>query len=156
MRTSVILSIAAALAAVVAVSSDEASARSRGGGGENRPGPVVRDHRTTAPLVRDHRTPKTVATGQASKGFVWVSKKGQPGHWERARAETKSVPVVRDHRQPSTPMVRDHRKVVPVVRDHRAAAGGGVTVTSGAARQKAGKTYSFRPFGVKPIVTIRR
>ena len=170
MRTSVILSIAAALAAVVVVSSDEASARSRDGGGDRGPRAVIvrdhrapkvvniRDHRATPKVVniRDHRTPKPVSVRQQRPGFVWVKGKGQPGHWERARAESKSVPVVRDHRKPATPVVRDHRAPAPVVRDHRRAAGGGVSVSSGPARQKSGKTYSFRPFGVPPLVTIRR
>jgi hypothetical protein len=133
MRTSVILSIAAALAAVVVVSSDEASARSRGGGGDRRPSVSIRDHRIPkvvnirdhrAPKVvniRDHRTPKAVSVRQERPGFVWVQKKGQSGHWERARAEVKRVPVVRDHRKPANPVVRDHRKPTVVVRDHRQA-----------------------------------
>ncbi len=169
MRISFVLSIAAALAAVAVVSSDEASARSRGGsgGGDRRPTVSVRDHRAPkvvnirdhrAPKavdIRDHRSPKTVVR-QERPGFVWVKGKGQPGHWERARAESKSVPVVRDHRKPAAPIVRDHRTPAPVVRDHRRSAAGGVTVGSGAARQKPGKTYSFRPFGVPPLVSIRR
>ena len=172
MRTSVILSIAAALAAVAVASSDEASARSRGdGGGDRGPKAVnirdhrapkvvnIRDHRAPKAVnVRDHRTPKTVSVRPERAGFVWVKGKGQPGHWARPRAEVKSTPVVRDHRKPATPVVRDHRTSAPVVRDHRrgATAGGGVTVASGRARQKSAKTYSFRPFGVPPLVTIRR
>ena len=169
MRTSIILSISALLAAMVVVSSDEASARSRGGngGGDRRPSVSVRDHRAPkvvnirdhrAPKaidIRDHRSPKPVVR-QERTGFVWVKGKGQPGHWERARAESKSGPVVRDHRKPAAPIVRDHRASAPVVRDHRRSAGGGVTAGSGAARQKSGKTFSFRPFGVPPVVTIRR
>jgi hypothetical protein len=50
MRTSVVLSIAAALTAVVVGSSGAAFAASRASA------PVVRDHRAPAPVIRDHRT----------------------------------------------------------------------------------------------------
>jgi hypothetical protein len=66
MRMSYALSIAAALAAVGAVSMDAASARTsdRQPGSpvvrDHRPAPVIRDHRTpTRTIVRDHRTPTT-------------------------------------------------------------------------------------------------
>ena len=129
MHSSVILSIAAALAAVVVASPDEASARSRGGNGDN--GSKVVN-------IRDHRAPKTVSVPQGGPKLNWVQKKGQPGHWERPRAEVKSVPIVRDHRKPATPLVvRDHRTVVPVVRDHRG--------TVGDVRPSASKNVAPRP-----------
>jgi hypothetical protein len=124
MRTSVVLSIAAALAAVAVWSSPQAYASSRGASSvrDHRAAPVVRDHRAPKEVsVRDHRAPKTVPVRQEGPKFIWVDKKGQPGHWERARAEVKSGPTVRDHRKPATPVVRDHRTPKAVsVRDHRA------------------------------------
>src|SRR5262245_16283094 len=101
MRTSVTFSMAAALAAMVVVSADQASAKSRGGGRDNAPKSVsVRDHRTPKVVtVRDHREPKVVnvrdhrTTKTENPKFIWVEKKGQSGHWERARAEVKSTPV---------------------------------------------------------------
>jgi hypothetical protein len=111
MRTSVVLSVAAALAAA-AWSSPEAFARSRGPApvSDHRAAPVVRDHRAPKEAsVRDHRAPKTVSARQESPKFIWVQKKGQPGHWERARAEVKTGPIVRDHRTPAGPVGRDHR-----------------------------------------------
>jgi hypothetical protein len=76
MRTSLVLSIAAAaLTAVAIASSGEASATNR------KPAKVVRDHRTPAvPVVRDHRTPAVPVVRD-----------------HRAPA----TPVVRDHRTTS-------------------------------------------------------
>lgn len=140
MRTSAILSIAAALAAAVVASSDDASARSRGDGDRGPQSVSVRDHRVPKVVnIRDHRAPKTVSVRQESPKFTWVQKKGEPGHWERARAEAKSVPIVRDHRKPATPVVRDHRTAAPVVRDHRA------TVREGQVRPAAAKKVAPRP-----------
>src|SRR5262249_15656490 len=120
-----------------------ASAKSRGGGRDNGPKAVsVRDHRTPKVVtvrdhrepkvvnVRDHRTTKTDSVRQEKPKFIWVEKKGQSGHWERARPEGKSTPVVRDHRKPETPTVRDHRKVQQQYQ-------GGVKVTSTPRPKKA-------------------
>ena len=140
MRTSVILSITAALAAVVAVSSHEASADSKGGGA--RPGFVwvdkkgepghwerARAETKSVPVVRDHRQPAT--------------------------------PVVRDHRTSAPAIVNDHRKA-PVVNDHRKTTGtyatrpaygqpassGGVTVTSTPRPKKTVAPYQPAPLGI--------
>jgi hypothetical protein len=126
MRTSVVLSIAAALTAVAVASSGDASARSQGGGRDQRQSVNVRDHRAPKEVkVRDHRAPKEVSVRPQGK-FNWVEKKGQPGHWERARAEVKSGPTVRDHRAPrKVPEIRPFYKKaksppMPKVNDHRA------------------------------------
>lgn len=57
------------------------------------------------------------------------------------------APVVRDHRP--APTVRDHRTPTPVIRDHRQPGSrGGVTVTSGPARQPgSSKVYPVNPQG---------
>jgi hypothetical protein len=149
MRTSIMLSIAAALATVAVASSDEASARSRGGdgGGDRRPSVNIRDHRAPKTVnIRDHRTPKPVSVRPERPGFVWVQKKGQSGHWERPRAEAKSVPVIRDHRKPATPVVRDHRKAAPVVRDHRGTVR--YTERKGTASKKPAAPHTPMPLNV--------
>lgn len=122
MRTSVALSIAAALAAVAIGASGEAFARSR------NTSPVVRDHRTPAPVVRDHRTPKTVTVRDhrtpkvvpvraPAKKIIRADRNyDKSPNFKQVIVNGKRVP----RRVDGGPVVRDHRTVRPVVRDHRA------------------------------------
>jgi hypothetical protein len=66
----------------------------RRGAGCGRRRVVGRRSRQVA-RARDHRTSasKPASAGTQRNGnFVWVEKKGQPGHWERARADAGSAP----------------------------------------------------------------
>ena len=105
MRISLLLPIAAALAAAAVGSSGQAIAKSRGG--DNRPAPVVRDHRTP-PTVRDHRTTAPVVRDHRTTAPVVRDHRVTPKvNANRATPKVTATPTVRDHR--ATPTVRDHR-----------------------------------------------